>query len=223
MEYLKVWTSFREAMKPLNDAEKGRLFDAMLLYAETGEEPDEFTGNERFLWAVARQDIDRTFVKCEKLRANGSKGGLAKAENRIANDSKAYQNVANDTKEQTEEAKDSRNIKKYNIKKNNTNKFIPPTPEQVAEYCRERGNNIDPEYFVAYYAKQDWLLSNGRKMKDWKMAIVTWEKNDKAKPAMKKAVPAQQYEQRDYSGVNEEMRSQTDELMKQFMSERGAG
>lgn len=39
----------------------------------------------------------------------------------------------------------------------------------------------------------------------------------------KPAVVAQQYEQRDYTGVNDEMRSQTDELMKQFMSERGAG
>ena len=76
MTYLKVWTSFRESIAPLQDAEKGRLFDAMLKYAETGEEPSEFKGNERFLWAVAKQDIDRTAQKCEALRANGSKGGI---------------------------------------------------------------------------------------------------------------------------------------------------
>ena len=39
MDYLKVWTSFRELMEPLSDAEKGRLFEAMLAYAENGEEP----------------------------------------------------------------------------------------------------------------------------------------------------------------------------------------
>ena len=77
MLYLKVWTDFRVAMEPLNDAEKGRLFDAMLKYAEDGEEP-HLTGNERFLWAMARQSIDRTRTESERLKANGSKGGRPK-------------------------------------------------------------------------------------------------------------------------------------------------
>ena len=36
MEYLKIWVSFREVTECLADDEKGRLFDAMLAYAETG-------------------------------------------------------------------------------------------------------------------------------------------------------------------------------------------
>ena len=116
MTYLKVWTSFRESIAPLNDSEKGRLFDAMLLYAETGEEPSEFRGNERFLWAVAKQDIDRTAQKCEALRANGSKGGFAKSKNQqsLANDSKVCQTVANDSNGQQTEAKPGRKEKKCN-------------------------------------------------------------------------------------------------------------
>ena len=123
MTYLKVWTSFRESIAPLNDAEKGRLFDAMLLYAETGEEPSEFRGNERFLWAVAKQDIDRTAQKCEALRANGSKGGIAKSKNQqeLANDSKFYQTVANDSNDQQTEAKAGHKEKKRNEKKGNEN------------------------------------------------------------------------------------------------------
>ena len=114
MTYLKVWTSFRESIAPLNDAEKGRLFDAMLLYAETGEEPSEFRGNERFLWAVAKQDIDRTAQKCEALRANASKGGLAKSRNQqmVADDSKFYQTVADDSKCQQTEANSAYKEKK---------------------------------------------------------------------------------------------------------------
>lgn len=74
MEYLKVWVSFREDISMLNDAEKGRLFDAMLLYAANGKESD-LKGNERFVWPGAKQAIDRTARKNEVQRMNGSKGG----------------------------------------------------------------------------------------------------------------------------------------------------
>jgi hypothetical protein len=86
-------------------------------------------------------------------------------------------------------------------------RFIPPTVEQVREYCQERGNNIDPEYFVAYYENRDWKLTNGRKIKDWKLSVITWEKNNfnKAPDKQQKTVVAQQYEQRSYSEKPETM------------------
>ena len=74
MKYLKVWTDFREVMSALSDEEKGRLFDAMLMYAETGEEP-KLEGGERILWAVAKRNIDNTAQRNEQLKQNGSKGG----------------------------------------------------------------------------------------------------------------------------------------------------
>ena len=58
MKYLKVFTDFREFMEPLSREEKGSLFEAMLDYAEDGREP-ELSGNERFVWAMARRIIDR--------------------------------------------------------------------------------------------------------------------------------------------------------------------
>ena len=58
MKYLKVFTDFAVKMKLLSDAERGRLFTAMLEYAESGAEPD-LRGNERFLWEAAKSDIDR--------------------------------------------------------------------------------------------------------------------------------------------------------------------
>ena len=114
MEFLKVWTSFREVIAPLNDAEKGRLFDAMLLYAECGEEPQDFRGNERFLWPAAKLDIDRMTQKCEIYRANGSNGGRKTKENQTEpNETKANQTEANETKPNQTEPNGS--IKKNNI------------------------------------------------------------------------------------------------------------
>ena len=56
--------------------------------------------------------------------------------------------------------------------------FKPPTAEEVKQYCIERNNNIDAEYFVDFQEARGWVLSNGKKMKDWKATIRTWERNN---------------------------------------------
>ena len=77
-EYIKVFNSYREAMEPLSDAEKGRLFTAMLDYSITGEVP-ELRGNERFIFPMFKIHIDleaEAYQKTvEKNRINGAKGG----------------------------------------------------------------------------------------------------------------------------------------------------
>ena len=113
MQYLKVWTSFRDLIRTLEDGEKGRLFDMMLEYAEDGTEPESFRGNERFLWPVAKQQIDFAAEKNEKLRQNGLKGGRPKAIETKVNQTEPNETKVNQTK--------AYNIKKSNIKKNNIN------------------------------------------------------------------------------------------------------
>lgn len=61
MDYFKIPTDFLDICEPLDDAEIGRLFAAMLKYAKDGTEP-RLPGNERFLWATARREIDRSGV-----------------------------------------------------------------------------------------------------------------------------------------------------------------
>jgi hypothetical protein len=68
----------------------------------------------------------------------------------------------------------------YDGKKRAKNpRFNPPTVEEVAGFCRERGNSIDAEAFVAYYAARGWKLASGTKVADWKQCVITWEKRDK--------------------------------------------
>lgn len=56
--------------------------------------------------------------------------------------------------------------------------FTPPTYEEVAEYCRERGNGIDAQLFVDHYAANGWVQGKaGKPLKDWKAAVRTWERN----------------------------------------------
>ncbi len=59
--------------------------------------------------------------------------------------------------------------------------FVPPTVEEDKAYCDERGNDVDPEKFVAYYTSNGWRVGRNP-MKDYKAAIRTWEKNSYGKP-----------------------------------------
>ena len=60
-------------------------------------------------------------------------------------------------------------------------RFIPPTVDQVREYCLERGNYVDPQRFVDYYSSNGWMVGKN-KMKDWKAAVRTWEQKDNGRP-----------------------------------------
>jgi len=56
-------------------------------------------------------------------------------------------------------------------------RFTPPIVEEVSEYCKERRNGIDAEYFCDFYQAKNWMVGKN-KMKDWKAAVRTWEKKD---------------------------------------------
>lgn len=60
-------------------------------------------------------------------------------------------------------------------------KFVRPTCEEVAEYCRERKNDVNPEKFVDFYASKGWMIGK-TPMKDWKAAVRTWEQRQNSDP-----------------------------------------
>lgn len=53
--------------------------------------------------------------------------------------------------------------------------FVKPSVQEVAQFCRERGNGIDAEEFVAFYESKGWMIGKNH-MKSWKSAVITWEK-----------------------------------------------
>lgn len=67
-------------------------------------------------------------------------------------------------------------------------RFVKPTLDEVRAYCRERNNNVDPESFIAYYESNGWRVGKNP-MKNWKSAIVTWERNGFNKKATTTSKP----------------------------------
>lgn len=57
--------------------------------------------------------------------------------------------------------------------------FNKPTIEEINNYCIERNNGIDAEYFYDFYESKDWMIGKN-KMKDWKSCIRTWERKNKS-------------------------------------------
>jgi hypothetical protein len=65
--------------------------------------------------------------------------------------------------------------------KKNIIREIPPKLEDVKSYCSERNNGINPEQFFDYYESRGWMIGKN-KMKDFRAAIRTWERNNKDNP-----------------------------------------
>ena len=77
-------------------------------------------------------------------------------------------------------------IKYNNIKeRENTKRFSPPSLEEVKNYILEKNYEVDAEAFVAFYSSKDWFIGKN-KMRDWRAALVTWEKRGKEQTASTK-------------------------------------
>lgn len=189
-----AYHSYLRTLEPLSDAEVGRLFRACLEYSETGTEP-ELRGNERIMWPTLKHQIDRDAneyrEKCEKLRQNGMNGVRArKAKGNQTQPNGNQMVVANNQMVANENENENETISPYNppvgdVEKKANKRFVKPTEDEVAAYCKERGNTISAAAFVAFYDSNGWRVGKNP-MKDWKAAVRTWEQKRK-----KEAPPSQ--------------------------------
>jgi hypothetical protein len=181
-EYFCCYHSYLEAMEQLNDAERGRLFTACLTYSKTGEAP-ELRGNERFVFPAFRSQIDRDNAnyeeKCRKQSANARKRWDAAACDGMPTDAKhAKTKEKEKEKEKAKEKEKEKGKEKVASCDAPSSRFVPPTVEEVMEYCLERQNGIDAQAFVDFYASKNWMVGK-TKMSNWKASVRTWEQRRK--------------------------------------------
>ena len=91
----------------------------------------------------------------------------AKTQLRVAK----HRNARSVTKALPEKRREEKNI--------DTTKVVScarPTIEEVAAYCRERGNTVDPQAWMDHYTANGWKVGRNP-MKDWKAAVRQWERN----------------------------------------------
>lgn len=57
-------------------------------------------------------------------------------------------------------------------------RFKIPSIREIKEHIDSMGFFVDAEQFHAFYSSKDWYVGKN-KMKNWKAALVTWNKNSK--------------------------------------------
>ena len=126
---------------------------------------------------------DSTIYMAEVLKITGSETAEARRVKQYRENKKLLQNCTNvqkcNTEIEIEKDKELESDKEKEVIKSDKptrTRFVPPTIEDVKAYCLERQNNVDAERFIDYYTSNGWQVGR-HKMKDWKAAVRTWEKN----------------------------------------------
>lgn len=110
MEYFLAYHSYLESMEPLSDAERGRLFTALLEYSRTGIAP-ELRGGERYTFAALKGNIDRDaakyIAKCAKNKESAGKRWDANGCERIRADANGCQDKDENKDKDKDKEKDN--------------------------------------------------------------------------------------------------------------------
>ena len=206
MEYLKIFTDFARSIEPLDDAERGRLFSAMLAYAESGQITD-LPGNERFLWPTARLHIDREAEYLEDRRRCGTLGGRPKkSAEKQTKASESCEKVAKGSKTQKDKDKE---------KEKDKDKIVTSSPggEDVArprgsyanvfltdrELMTFRTEYRDAEQFIEQMG--EYMASTGKSYENHLAALRRWAR--KAEEDRHRKNPAPAPPQRDNSWMRQ--------------------
>ena len=166
MKYLKIFTDFLDVVEPLDDEECGRLFKAMLGYSLDGREP-QLTGNERFLWVVARQHMDREAEVYEKKVKHLKRGNVPVTEKK---GSVSEQDKDKEKDKDKDKDKDSLSLGGAGAPEEREKR---PTLSEVMEFSQREGIQTDVEYFYNYYEANGWHMGK-QPIRDWRAALKAW-------------------------------------------------
>lgn len=181
-ESFTFYRSFIEGLQDVDDATFRRLIEAIAYYA-LDEKETELPGLEFATYRSWKANIDAS----NKRKDNGKLGGRPK-EKTIGYEEETigYEEETNGYKGENhrlegakpnKKEKEKENITENKKEKEKSTRFVTPSLDEVKDYCRERGNSIDPETFIDFYSAKGWKVGN-QPMKDWKACVRTWEKRD---------------------------------------------
>ena len=172
-----IYKSFYEPIKYLSDKQIGRLFRALFDYQIEGSTQVDVDLQMAFAFFKNQMDIDEVKYQktVERNKLNGSKGGRPTKEENPKNPL----GLKKPKKPDNENDNENDNDNKENIGEK-SKRFIPPTLSKIESYCLERKNNVDASKFFNFYESKGWMVGKN-KMKDWKAAVRTWEKESQYK------------------------------------------
>lgn len=173
------YESFYDATRCLPEQTKLEAYRLLFEYALYGSEPQTEDAIAMGFFKLMRPQIDAN----NRRRENGCKGGRANqalSKGVASLEQAGSEEIASFEQNSSEEAAKDKvnvNVKAKAKAKDSDGGFRPPSLAEVRQYCLERGNNINPEQFIDFYAAKGWFVGKN-KMKDWRAAIRTWERRE---------------------------------------------
>jgi len=67
--------------------------------------------------------------------------------------------------------------------------FTVPSLNEILSYISDNSLSVDGAFFLKYYTESNWIDGYGKKVINWKLKLLTWDKQNKTygqKPAYKK-------------------------------------
>lgn len=172
------YRSFFEAVEDLPPEDFKQAVTAIMRYALDGT-ADDVKGVAKSILIMARPQIDKNNKRYE----NGTRGGRKPNDNQTI--TKAEPKCISPKPNVNVNVNDNVNdIKENTLKSVKEKRFAPPTPENVSEYCREKGLNVDADRFVDFYESKNWYVGKN-KMKDWKAAVRNWARSQRQESTAK--------------------------------------
>lgn len=188
---LMLYFDILPALDKLPSSAVGELLLAALHYAQDGIEPSFEDSSLTFAWAFLRPAIDRDGITYEGKRLKGdwlTYCRQCKKDGVDALDFETWRERVDNGTLQTPTAPKPTTTTSPSTTTTPNNigadkpptRFCPPSVEDVKAYCGEKGYHVDAEQFVAFYEAKGWYIGKN-KMKNWKQALVTWEKRGESR------------------------------------------
>ena len=199
-----LYTEYLRHIQKMSMDQRGELFTAILRYA-AGESVPELDAAADMAFSFIRERMDRDnaayMEKVEKRREAGKLGGRPKANAYDENQTKAKKANGFSEKQNnpdTVPVTDTVSVFEKESKEKSL-RFSPPTRQDVADYCKEKGFvGFDVERFLDYYTSNGWMVGKS-KMKDWKAAVRNWARAGTApRPNNTRGNKFSNFEQRQY-------------------------
>ena len=152
-------------LEPYGDAERGRLFTAMLKYSTTGEAPG-LSGAERYIWPAVKDKLDRdkeTYEsKCQQLQANATKSKQKQAD--------ATKSTPTETETGTGTKLKQNSLTGESMHTHGEFCWVKLTDAQYAKLLEDLGQE-ELDRCIRYVDESAQATGNKNKWKDWTLVI----------------------------------------------------
>ena len=214
--YTPIWDDWPKVTQELNDQEKGRLIDAIVLYAAGGEWQERIKGNERYLFPAFREQVNRGNQVSDIRATAGSKPKQTGTKANKTEQTETKRNKKHEEEKEEEEEKENKNKKNSTSPLFGFDAFWPAYPKKTAKQDAIRAfGKIRPDEALlqvilkavetqkasaqwqedgGHYIPHPATWLNGRRWEDEVRPVPT-----QGAGSVPRAVAAQAYEQREYS------------------------